>query len=265
MIVIIMCIVVILTALIVTLIGIAANDLQGIRYERSFQRHPHARRWRVKPRIAFDTTDKKQFVELRRVYRNLTTSDSQTDWTLSIPDGISIEPAHIPHAVRRLNDSARSSQLILPRIDSPDSLKSLLGAYTVMVGAPIASARNGFGVAAADCYPVIARTNHAPSRLSILYDVASFVMTMLLIACFILSFAAAILFATPEPLIAILVTFGLWAVWSIGRYPDISLPRRLLFILLLPAALGFLFIRFSSLPARQAARLILSRGAMIKA
>lgn len=245
--------------------GITVSDIRIIRTERLYRLHPHARRWRVKPHVEIRTDNAKLASKLRRGYKKLVVG-TQTEWVLSLTSDVVINPFQIHQAIRILSGHTSMRLLtILPSIVPPDSLIALLKTYATMIGAPLAVARNGFNAEPVEDYPMIHKSDLTITVRSMLYELLCFATTVFTIACFLLSFAMALLLATPEPLLALFTAFVLWSVWSIARYPGLSIAHRLLYAVFLPVACGYLFLRFSSLPARQLARLTRPRGAMINA
>ncbi len=148
--------------------------------------------------------------------------------------------------------STKIIALILPYIPFPSTLSELADTYMIIINAPFAEAREGFGRAImTSLYPTMC--HHAAWRHNYkdtLYNTACRLVALAHISVFITCFGLAVLLHQPDYIIAYLSAFCAWTAWTIGRYPHISWTQKIMLIVLLPSMAGYFFYRLSSAPVR---------------
>ncbi len=147
--------------------------------------------------------------------------------------------------------------LFLPYIPMPSTLSELAEAYTLIINAPFAEAREGLGRSIThSLYPTLQVKIKRYDHGDMLYDMACRIVAVIHMAVFISCFGLAILIHEPSFIIAYLACFCAWATWTIARYPYTSLLQKATLVLLLPSMTGYFFYRLSTAPVRGLARTI---------
>ncbi len=245
----------ILGAIVLT-VGVTLSDLKRIRADQSYQRAPHARRWRKKPIVLVETTDEGSLRALRKSYRKVSSATDE-GWRLHIPEGLVITPQEIPQAVRQLQyDPIQQYIPLSVHHGSAHDLRRLLGTYRSALSAQSASLRHGFGIMPVGNQPYLEISSTAINPLRTLaYELASILLATTAIIVFIAGFGLALLTQQTDLLVGFIAASTLLAIWSIGRLQGLSFWRKLVLVILLPAAFAYLYFLLVSMPARTAARL----------
>lgn len=157
--------------------------------------------------------------------------------------------------IRIAKKRSRSTAIILPYIPTPSTLGELAEAYTLIINAPFAEAREGLGRSiTSSLYPTLQTTIKRYDHGDMLYDTVCRIIAFIHTGVFISCFGLAILIHEPLFIIAYLICFCAWALWTIARYPYVSLLQKATLILLLPSMTGYFFYRLSTAPVRGLAR-----------
>lgn len=229
-------------------ISIALHDFRIIRVERTYQRHPYARKWLQRPMMTVTgTTD---IAYLRREYRHLkATSSTDQTVTLHIPHQLHLQRHSLKHAMRFHAEYHTKSIPLLPVITIPSTLHQLFRSTYLLLVAPFALMRAGLGIVQphSDFPYITRRSNHSWHSI---FAVIVWTISLMNMAGFCYAVYLALSLQQSELLVCYLAAFWLWSVWAIGRYPSLRFRQRLFFVGLLPATVIYFLWRLVAAPVR---------------
>lgn len=157
--------------------------------------------------------------------------------------------------------------LFLPYIPMPSTLSELAEAYTLIINAPFAEAREGLErVTNTTLYPTLQpySTIKQYDHSDIVYDIICRIVAFIHVGIFIVCFGLALLIHEPLFIIIYLTCFYAWATWTIIRYPYGSLRQKTILVVLLPSMSGYFFYRLITAPVRGLTCTTVQYGAMMR-
>jgi hypothetical protein len=251
-----------LIVLIATVIGLAVNDIQIAKMQRSLHKHPSARRWRRRPTILLGTPT--PLKDLKKSYRKIAIADKsmESDYLiLELSDSTVLDQAALINAVQRFNyDASLSKVALLPVVQKPQTARQLLHTYKVIACTPFRILRAILNI---DTDNTLSRSE-SPSRYSFIYQMSSDVLKFLNCTLLIYALFAAAVLTQPELLLTYILALGSWLTWTISRYPHLSLSQKTSLIMLSPAS--FVLFTFDALtaPLRISRRQVQTQNAIMK-
>lgn len=248
--------------LVAAIIGLAINDIRTFRMQKAINKHPGARKWRQRPVVLLDRNTV-HLKEIRKSYRKITTIDTSSDTylTLNIGDDILLTQSAIINAVQRFNhDESLSVVALLPIIQKPQTSRQLLHAYKIIACTPFRILRSELGVASDF---TLLRPN-PPSHYSFVYTISSHVIKLFNFTTLLYALYAALILIQPELLLTYAVALSFWLIWTICRYPHLSLDQKIFYLLLSPASFGFFTFTALTAPFKIGARQVRIQNAMMK-
>lgn len=234
----------IITLVIIT-IGVALHDLRMIRVERMYRQHPHARKWRARPTVTVISAH--TVSSLHQSYRKLQIAAVASDSpTLRVPQHTRLPHDSVRHAVRFLAIYPTRFVPLFPTIATPSTTRELFWSTYLLLAAPFAAMRAGLGVQPHPDFPVL----QPQASYSYGFACTAWIARCVNLVCFSYALFLATFLEQPALLLGYSVAFSAWALWAIGRYPFIRFTQKILFAMLLPAALIYFLWRLIVAPLR---------------
>lgn len=227
-------------AALVLLIGITIYELRMIAYRQDKQRHPHARRWRMRPVVFADVPT---LALLKVHYRKLTNHQQTGEYALNVRGQEEMSSEALLEALQLLIlRPNQKSMSITPLLSSPQTFTQLMYAYRIILSTPLHAARIGLRIPASHTSSItLSRIEHIGSfsqrTFSSAYGLAAFLLKY--ITCLLAAYAIYIAFAVSqaEPLVLLLISYGIYSLHAIWSYPRITLTDRIAYSLLAPTSL----------------------------
>lgn len=254
-------------------VGMTRKDIRQSRMEHEVKIHPHAKKWRKRPMVHVLIDSGSDYTWLRHTrktdYRKVTAISEK----IEVKDGLLLKlPAHssLPHgslkqAIMQFNSHPSLGSIeLLPTIARPAlSTGELFDHYYILLSAPLADMRNGLGLRVASS-PFPTLINHASNQKSFIPRIAVQIFHVVNLTLFTHAIYSAVIVTRPELLLLYSGLFGLWALWSIMRYPAMSLRLKILYVLLLPTSLVYFVYRLITTPLRSMGIQARPQNAIIK-
>lgn len=254
-----------ITPLFTFVFGITKADIQKLRLARDIQRHPGARRWRVRPaiNISQDDLSPKQLASLRKNrYRKLHVNKSVTQpvnaLQLSLPTNTLLADNAILSSVHLLaSDEQRKAVVMAPALSAATTISQLFTNYYYIAAYPFIASQFGLRVVTAQKqWPTMTRSTLMINRRSILYIIGRWVLQSFNLVTFIYASYLAFILGQSDLILLYAAGFYLWMVWAAILYPSISLAGRIAYIMLLPVSFVYFAHRAIVAPFQGVAALV---------
>lgn len=230
-------------------IGLTRSDLAEIRTKRLIKKHPNARKLRARPVVhvvinGHATEECLQSIRKNR-YKKLvmTTEDSlpANSFVLSVDGSTRLEPNSILDAVQQItSDPRRKVVSIAPLITFTHSTLYLFRTYALLVRLPFNAASSGFNVGSRGSLTRGKNQHQVFNTVKQLFKLANLMV-------FIYASYAAANLNQPELILIYISAFSFWLIWSIMRYPYLSLLHKVWFLLLAPVSyVYFIYLTISA-------------------
>ncbi len=245
--------------LITLITGMALHDIRSVRTVRAAKLHPYAKKWRNRPTIWVPrngiSSDQNLHDIRKNGYRKIKfisgEEKSGHGLILRVPPHSALPHGSLKEAVMQLNSSADlpSVELLVMISQPASSVGELFSHYRVMLSAPIAAMRNGFGIGTTSSpFPTLCSSSH--SHESVVVSTAKRAFHVVNLILFSYAIYTALMMARPELLLLYLGAFSLWAAWSVIRYPYAPLRLKAIYLLLFPASIAYFVYRLVTAPLR---------------
>lgn len=237
------------------LIGLIRHDLNSLRRERDYVTHPGARKWRWRPAISLHPVaplSSDTVKNLRRTYRKLCTSlplEDTPEFTLVLTRDVTIPKDTLLAGLRYfIDDTTTSIVELIPAITPPRTTRQFLMNYRLLFASMFMKSRLGLGITPTrSLFPVLVRRSRQPQSAlrkswNGIYKNATYLFALCLPLVLTYGLYLAVVLHQPGMLLLAMGGVSIFLATAIFSYDHLSLRERAVYILLMPAAFGYLFL-----------------------